>query len=271
MIKDGQQIDYLDWNPLGTQLREGIKERGMDQYFIDNYEEESNAPAPGTPVSGYKFFIRTKDDKLLSPFAGISDILLFQMTPEQLKEYKKDMIAEEIDARYEAPIAKDSVAVDSTGRGGYYYYSNFDVLEDYMRAYMQNSGKEDINKLPRYMLLEDEKAKFGPIPYYKQLHADLVNKDIGGIPDPVRDLMRPGGGTYQSVEKTGGLTTTIDYTVKDLLNEIGNIEIYRVEGTAVENTFGDAGLIMNEMKVVGDPLVSIPFFEAAQRINQAKK
>lgn len=65
-------------------------------------------------------------------------------------------------------------------------------------------------------------------------------------------------------------STKVTSTEEFIQSPLGQYVLFRVEGIAVANTNGDAGFTMNEMKIVGEPVVIIPAMEPYDSLHNSK-
>lgn len=339
MIKNGEDINYLDWYSPDDTLRE-LTVGGMDQYFNHFSGEEAGATQiePGTPVVGYRFMYRAPDGTYKSPFQvnpltegleyamskGVSPHLTSQDV-DKLKDRWEDMkkqLPEHLTKAYllndsAVTISQEGVNVDTEGRG-YYYWPDQGIAEDYMKTFFSR-GQETT---PRKVVIDttytpkdiDEHAQIGesmkkvrhPAEYKSHLFG-LVQKQVK--PAYTETVKTPIYGkqahSYESSSylymqgftNTRDLSTFIGETTHahkgpdmsrfkedpyditrymsaqhELVNlDLGSFELHRVSGTAVPNTFGDSGFIMNEMVVDPEPLISVGVNEAYEAAQEYTK
>ncbi len=279
MIRNHENISYNDWKADDT-LRAGINAHGMDDYFNENYEPETTTN--GVPEVGYKFFITVKKSDgskvLLSPFAEDSILDTLGVPDHVLKSWDmledKERLQQYMDNG--AKIKLDEINVDTTGRGGYYFYRNRDTAEDYLKAMLTHYEHKD-----RSYITTIQEEYYNKFTGKKQEEYGTLNF-VYGRQKPTLDYSdkcydqfgtkETGRETY-TYERNVGLATKYKARV-DIIptNASSNIawEMFRVYGTGVENTFGDAGILMNEMKIDPEPVLSIPLsdpYDATHRRN----
>ena len=267
MTIDGKSVNYKDWTADDV-LREATAS-GMDAYFSELTQgAEMNIPE-GTPVTGYRFMYLTNKGELWSPF--------FNNTLQEASAYlnipiKDDEAAMNIQQRAGSNVKKDEINVDPTNRG-FYYWPDRGMAEDYMKVAISRMGHEfrrpsdfvvkttTVTEMTRsfgervnYLL--GKKHKW--LPKYEQkisTHIQAPRAQDEG--DKERFQSQDKKTTQKQTSKSTRATTTSEFVQFPL----GQYVLLRVEGTSVANTNGDAGFTMNEMKVVGDPIISIPITE----------
>lgn len=267
MIRNHEHISYDTWKADNT-LREGIQAHGMDDYFNKNYEPETTTE--GTPEVGYKFFITMKKEDgskiLLSPFAEDSVLDTLGVPQNILQEWDMTDSVEKLKGYLQngSKIHLDQVNVDTTGRGGYYFYRNRDTAEDYLKAMLTHYEHKDRSYITTIReTYTDRKGRtdtgYGGSNFmYGRQHPELDYSDKA-----YEQFGQKTGSEHYTYEKKLNPFTGLTYKAQvDIIptNVSAGIawEMFRVQGTGVENTFGDAGILMNEMVIDPDPVLSIP-------------
>ena len=341
MIKDGQQLDYLDWYSPDDELRV-LTMGGMDAYFNHFSGEEAGADRiePGTPVVGYRFMYRAPDGSYKSPFQvdplteGLEAAMKNGISPH-LSQRDADMLREEWESmKKDLPeyvtqafmlgdskvsMTDQGVNVDTEGRG-YYYWPDKGMAEDYMKTFFSR-GQETT---PRKVIINteykptdiDENAQVGERTRkirhraeYKSYLFGLIQKKTKDayteeVKEPIYGRVARGyeSKSYMSVQgfldredksqyyqniipKHQGpdmnrfredpygpaICSFLPFQREVVSLDLGRFELHRVTGTAVPNTFGDSGFVMNEMMIDPEPLVSVEVneaYEANQRYQQ---
>lgn len=343
MIKDGQQLDYLDWYSPDDELRV-LTMGGMDAYFNHFSGEEAGADRiePGTPVVGYRFMYRAPDGSYKSPFQvdpltegleaamknGISPHLSQRDIDDMREEweYMKKDLPEYITKTFmlgesKVSMTDQGVNVDTEGRG-YYYWPDKGMAEDYMKTFFSR-GQETT---PRKVIIDTEYSptdineheqigertrKIRHRAEYKSYLFGLIQKKTKDayteeVKEPIYGAVAHGYESKSRMKIQGFLdredksqyfsnivpkhqgpdmskfredsqelhfNTFSRYSRQreTVALDLGRFELHRVTGTAVPNTFGDSGFVMNEMMIDPEPLVSVEVneaYEANQRYQQ---
>lgn len=339
MIKDGQQLDYLDWYSPDDELRV-LTMGGMDAYFNHFSGEEAGADRiePGTPVVGYRFMYRAPDGSYKSPFQvdplteGLETAMkngvsphLSQRDADQLREKWEDLkknLPEHITKTFmlgesKVSMTDQGVNVDTEGRG-YYYWPDKGMAEDYMKTFFSR-GQETT---PRKVIINteyeptnvNENAQIGERVQKVRHRAEYKSYLFGMIQKKTKDAYTEEVRTPIYGRVAGGYESKSYMSIQGFLDredkshyysninskhqgpdmelfrekpyepgsfrlgqsetvalDLGRFELHRVTGTAVPNTFGDSGFVMNEMMIDPEPLVSIEVneaYEANQRYQQ---
>lgn len=266
MIIDGQEVNYKDWC-ADDALREATA-NGMDAYFREvSGGEEINIPE-GTPVRGYRFMYRTNKGELWSPF--------FNNTLQEASAYlnipaEDDKSALFIQDRVGSNIDKDGVNVDPTGRG-FYYWPDRGMAEDYMKiaiAHMKHEQHRPSDFVLKHAITRERDYSFS-----ERISHLISNKKHDWLPKHVEDtetwIQAPRAQddgdkewfkTHMKVSTREQGKWKITETAEYLEFPLGEYVLLPVEGIAVRNDNNDAGFTMNGLKVVGEPLLSIPLTE----------
>ena len=267
MTIDGQYVNYRNWM-ANDAFREAIS-GGTDNYFNSL---NISAPAPGTETVGYRFVYIPKnaEDTAVSPFhyGTVNSLASGEVA-----------LAEGMMPTNNANTLK-GINVDPTGRG-FYYWPDREVAEDYMRAFVSRVSDFERKPVKSFYQVElrDEEVDYRELPYQGA-------KEDKSIPSQPRTL--PGSTNVASVlthhvyadketaerARTRGLMSRpalrfdsqegwVDdkrvYKVKNIhAIGAGKLALYRVSGIAKENTYGDAGFIMDEMQYSSEPVIEIP-------------
>lgn len=239
-------MNYNKWFPQDDPLRKNI-EQGMDAYFNTLLTDKDAPQENGTPVTGYRFMFKGADGKLYSPFSNS------EYNPD--KEAFADLLQKGLEfapesEMWQLPVEKieattfytDRINEDATGRG-YFYWPDREIAEDYMKAYIHKAGYEQKRRFIQGEYIEtnnyntniwihsapDEVTKAGSFDVDMRSREDRDNPDIV---DTRHVFTRPSKTT---------------------------LALYRVEGEAVveEGGHGDAGFIMQNMRIDPDPLIEI--------------
>ena len=240
-------MNYNKWFPQNDPLREKVSERGMDAYFNTLLTDKDAPQENGAPVTGYRFMLKGMDGRLYSPFSNS------EYNPD--KEAFADLLKKGLEFAPEAemwqlPVEKaeattfhtDQVNVDATGRG-YFYWPDKELAEDYMRAYIYRSGFEEKRRFVQGEYIETND-------YNTNIWIHTAPDDVTKAGSFDVDLRFREAKDDPSIIDTRHVFTRPSKTT---------LVLCRVEGEAVveEGGHGDAGFIMNNMKIDPDPIIEI--------------
>lgn len=250
----------------------------MDDYFSEMSQGAEINIAEGTPVTGYRFMYLTNKGELWSPF--------FNNTLQEASAYlnipmKDDESAGFIQSRVGSNVKMDEVNVDPTGRG-FYYWPDREMAEDYMKVAIFRMGHEfrrPSDFVVKTTTVTETTRSFGErvnyllgrkhkwLPKYERkesVHIQAPRAQEEGDKEWFQAQDKK-----VSVRQLSGSTKSTS-TSEFVQFPLGQYVLLRVEGTAVANTNGDAGFTMNEMKVVGEPIVSIPLTEPYDALHNSQ-
>ena len=237
-------MKYTDWYPANDPLRKATED-GMDKYFNTLLTDRDMPQENGEPVHGYRFMRIGGDGNLYSPFVHNT-----QYADQLFADLPDVHVASFVEAVPDQPtevvnkVNPHEINNDPTD-SGFYYWPDKAIAEDYMKVFMHHNHYEQSGCV-----------------YMAEI---ITNKTTGASSTTVDFTHETEPWKRTTVEEDAGWRRETEGRQFPAV-----YGLFEVEGEAIVKDHSDAGFVMQNMKVIGKPLLTVDANQIHEDINSPR-